>query len=138
MPTLTTSQWLCAVLAALMVGISKTGVSGLSILSVALFTEVFPSSKQASGIVLPLLIFADVIAVFSYRMHTQWPTLWKVFPWTAMGVFLGYFALGRISDRSTRWLIGGIIVVLSALSYWRRSRAKPDSPVSVSWRVSSP
>jgi hypothetical protein len=41
-------QWICAVLGALMVGISKAGITGLSILSVALFTHVFPSSKQAS------------------------------------------------------------------------------------------
>src|SRR5216684_2380705 len=56
-------QWICAVLGALMVGISKAGITGLSILSVALFTHVFPSSKQASGLVLPLLIFGDIGAV---------------------------------------------------------------------------
>ena len=60
-------QWICAVLGALMVGISKSGITGLSILSVALFTHVFPSSKQASGLVLPLLIFGDFVAVLSYR-----------------------------------------------------------------------
>ena len=58
-------QWICAVLGALMVGISKAGITGLSILSVALFTHVFPSSKQASGLVLPLLIFGDFVAVLS-------------------------------------------------------------------------
>ncbi len=91
-----TAQWICAVAGALMVGISKTGISGLSVLAVALFAYVFPSSKQASGLVLPLLIFADVV--------------------------IGYLALGRISDRATRWLIGGIILALSALSFWRRRR----------------
>ena len=64
--------WICAVLGALMVGISKAGITGLSILSVALFTHVFPSSKQASGLVLPLLIFGDIVAVLSYRAHAQW------------------------------------------------------------------
>ncbi len=117
-----TAQWICAVAGALMVGISKTGISGLSVLAVALFAYVFPSSKQASGLVLPLLIFADVVAVLSYRAHAQWRHLWRVFPWTALGVVIGYLALGRISDRATRWLIGGIILALSALSFWRRRR----------------
>jgi uncharacterized membrane protein YfcA len=112
-------QWICAVLGALMVGISKAGITGLSILSVALFTHVFPSSKQASGLVLPLLIFGDIIAVLSYRTHTQWRYLWKLMPWTAAGVVLGYFALGRISDETARIMIGVIIVALCALGYWR-------------------
>lgn len=103
-----------------MVGISKAGITGLSILSVALFTHVFPSSKQASGLVLPLLIFGDCVAVLAYRTHTQWRYLWKLMPWTAAGVVLGYFALGHISDRTTRTMIGVIIVCLCALSYWRR------------------
>ncbi len=124
-----TLQWVCAVLGAFMVGISKTGIAGLSILFVALFAHVFPSSKQASGLVLPLLIFGDFVAVFSYRRHTQWRYLWKLFPWTAIGVVLGYVALGRISDHQARVTIGVIIVSLTALSYWRRyqSRRSGDS-----------
>jgi uncharacterized protein len=113
-------QWVCAVFGALMVGIAKAGITGLSILSVALFTHVFPSSKQASGLVLPLLIFGDFVAVLSYRTHTQWRYLWKLMPWTAAGVVLGYFALGHISDKTTRTVIGVIIVSLCVLGYLRR------------------
>jgi uncharacterized membrane protein YfcA len=116
-------QWIFAALGAFMVGVSKSGITGLSILSVALFTHVFPSSKQASGIVLPLLIFGDFVAVFSYRRHTQWRYLWKLFPFTAAGVVLGYFTLGAVSDRHARLMIGAIIVSLAALSFWRRYRS---------------
>jgi len=123
-------QWIFALLGAFMVGVSKSGVTGLSILSVALFTHVFPSSKQASGIVLPLLIFGDVIAVLSYRRHTQWRYLWKLFPFTAAGVVLGYFTLGWVSDRHARLMIGVIIVALAALSYWRRYRSRESDAES--------
>ncbi len=118
--------WFCAALGAFMVGVSKAGITGLSILSIALFNHVFPSSKQASGLVLPLLIFGDFVAVFSYRKHTQWHYLWRLFPWTAAGVVLGYFTLGRISDHTARILIGWIIVSLAALSFWRRYVAAPN------------
>jgi uncharacterized membrane protein YfcA len=126
-------QWICAVLGAFMVGISKAGITGLSILSVALFTHVFPSSKQASGLVLPLLIFGDCVAVLSYRTHTQWRFLWKLMPWTAAGVVLGYFALGHISDRSARSIIGLIIVCLCALSYWRRYLRTQTQETTGTW-----
>ena len=118
-------QWIFAALAAFLVGVSKSGIAGLSIFSVALFAHIFPSSKQATGIVLPLLIIGDIVAVLAYRRHTQWGYLWKLFPFTAAGVVLGYFALGAISDRHARSMIGAIIVSLAVLSYWRRFRTLP-------------
>jgi uncharacterized membrane protein YfcA len=124
-------QWLFAFLAALMVGVSKSGITGLSLLSIALFNHILPSSKQASGIVLPLLIFGDFVAVFTYRRHTQWRYLWRLFPFTAVGVVLGYFTLGAVSDRHARLMIGVIIVALSVLSFWRRYRSNAsDEAVS--------
>jgi uncharacterized protein len=128
--------WVFAALGAFMVGVSKAGITGLSILSIALFNHVFPSSKQASGLVLPLLIFGDFVAVFSYRKHTQWHYLWRLFPWTAAGVVLGYFTLGRISDHSARIMIGWIIVALAALSFWRRQVSAPNDEAPVfHWSV---
>jgi len=123
-------QWILAVLGAVMVGMSKTGVAGLGALAVALFVHVFPSSKQASGLVLPLFVLGDFVAVMFYRAHAQWRFLWRLMPWTAAGVVLGYFALGRISDGTARTLIGAIIVSLSVLGLWRRyARAVPrDAP----------
>jgi uncharacterized protein len=130
-------QWICAVLGAFMVGVSKAGLTGISILSVALFTHVFPSSKQASGLVLPLLIFGDCVAVIAYRAHAQWRYVAKLMPWTAVGVVLGYLALGRISDGLTRIMIGIIIVGLCALSYWRRYRRAPapDAGIPSHWAI---
>jgi uncharacterized protein len=127
-------QWALALLAAAIVGISKTGIGGLGMLAVAVFALVIPSTRQSTGIVLPLLIVGDVIAVLSYRRHTQWSHLWRLFPWTGLGLLLGYFALGRIDDRQARLLIGSIVCLMVALHVWRRSRIKraPDgSPESV-------
>ena len=129
--------WLFAALGAFMVGVSKAGITGLSILSIALFNHVFASSKQASGLVLPLLIFGDFVAVFAYRKHTQWHFLWRLFPWTAAGVVIGYFTLGRISDHTARILIGWIIVSLALLSFWRKFAAAPaeEKAASFHWSV---
>ena len=131
--------WFCAALGAFMVGVSKAGITGLSILSIALFNHVFPSSKQASGLVLPLLIFGDFVAVFAYRKHTQWHYVWRLFPWTALGVVLGYVTLGRISDHATKSMIGGIIVSLAALSFWRRYISVPNDQrtAALHWSVAA-
>ena len=47
-------QWACAALASSLIGLSKTGIPGLGILGVALFTLVF-DPKESVGIVLPMV-----------------------------------------------------------------------------------
>ena len=112
-------QWALAVLGAFIAGVAKTGIAGLGILCVAIFANILPA-KQATGLVLPLLIFGDIFAVASYRQHTVWRHLWRLFPWTILGAILGTLALGRLDDAAVRCLIGGIIVLMFVLHVWRK------------------
>jgi uncharacterized membrane protein YfcA len=121
-------QWVAAVVAAVLVGVAKAGVAGIGILPVAIYAQLVPA-KQASGLLLPLLIVGDVLAVLAYRHHAQWRHLLRVFPWAAAGVLGGYFAMGRIDDRQAKVAIGAIILVLSVMQLWRRRQAAaPGSP----------
>lgn len=108
-----------AVFAALIVGISKAGIGGLGMLAVAVFAQIMPA-KQATGVVLPLLCFGDIVATLIYRQHAKWHHVWRLFPWTAAGVLVGYFALDRINEPQARWLIGGIVLGLAAMHMIRR------------------
>ncbi|HZL47222.1 MAG TPA: sulfite exporter TauE/SafE family protein [Opitutaceae bacterium] len=115
-------QWALAALGAFVAGMSKTGIAGLGILCVAIFANILPA-KQATGLVLPLLVFGDVLAVATYRRHTVWRHLWRLFPWTALGVGLGTLALGRLNDQEVRRLVGGIIVAMFVLHLWWKRQA---------------
>lgn len=136
--TLDTWQWIAVFFAALLVGVSKTGIAGIGILFVAIFAGVLPSAKQASGIVLPLLIVGDAVAVIVYRRHMQWRYFWKLFPWAALGVLGGWFAMGRIDDAQARTLTGAIIVALTAMHLWRRWRAARRAAAGITREPSIP
>ncbi len=125
-------QWVLAVVAAVVIGLAKTGISGMGLLAVVIFANLMPA-RQASGFVLPMLVFADVVAVISYRRHAQWSYLWKLFPWTALGVVAGYFALGRIDDRQAKVLIGIIVLALLAVHLVRRSRPAAEERAEYGW-----
>lgn len=114
-------QWLLAIVGAMLVGVAKTGIVGLSLLFVSVFASIMPT-RQSTGVVLPLLIVGDVVAVLSYRRHAQWRYLWKLFPWAGTGIVIGYLALGRMDDRQARIAIGAIITGLAALHIYRRFR----------------
>lgn len=120
-------QWALAILGALLVGVSKPGIAGLGMLFVVIFTQILPA-RQATGLVLPLLCFGDVMAVASYRQHTQWRFVWRLLPWTVTGVVVGYFALSRIDDRQARLLIGMIVLTMVTLHVARRRRAAQRVP----------
>ena len=112
-------QWGLAFLAALMVGISKTGVAGLSVLSVAIYTSVLPP-RDSVGSVLISLLGGDLVAVPSYFRDIQWRYLGKLMIWAALGIMLGAFALGRINDVNIRRTIGAILVLLVIFNYARQ------------------
>src|ERR1043165_8140219 len=93
-----TWQWALLMFAAALSGFSKTGIPGIGILSVAIFANLMPA-RQATGAVLPLLIFADVFAYFLYRRNLEWRRVGQLLPWALGGILLGWFVLGRVDDR---------------------------------------
>jgi uncharacterized protein len=119
-------QWALGAFGAFLVGLSKTGIPGLGILNVAIFALVFPA-RDSVGLVLIILICGDIVAVSAYRRDASWPHLWRLFPWAAVGVVAGYFALGRVDDSQMRHLIGAILIGLVLFQYIRSRRpANPD------------
>jgi uncharacterized membrane protein YfcA len=122
-------SWILLGLGALLIGLSKTGVPGVGILAVALFSAAVPA-KASVGLVLVLLICADFVAVAAYARHAVWSHLWKLFPWTITGVVQGWMAMGRLDELQMRRLIGGIVFGLVLYRLWERRRpaAAPSGP----------
>ncbi|MFE2043803.1 sulfite exporter TauE/SafE family protein [Streptomyces sp. NPDC059477] len=125
--------------AALLVGFSKTAVSGANTVSLAVFAAVLPA-RESTGILLPVLIAGDVLAVLVYRRHAHWPTLWRLFPAVGAGVVLGTVFLLWADDAQVRTSIGAILLLMAAVTVWRRRQesareADPDEIVTRSGRV---
>jgi uncharacterized membrane protein YfcA len=109
-------QWALLCLGAFCIGLAKTGFGGLGLLAIIIFSNVI-APRESVGLVLVLLICADVVAVSAFRRHAVWSHLWPLFPWTIAGVVLGYLAMGRVDDQQVRKLIGGILVALVLLQF---------------------
>ena len=124
---LTGAQWLLAAAAAYLVGLSKTGIAGLGVLAVALFASALPP-RESTGIVLIVLISADIVAVAAYRRDVSWPHLLRLFPWAALGIVVGFLVMGRMDALMTQRLIGAILVVLMGVQLYRRQQARRRQP----------
>ncbi|MET8944991.1 sulfite exporter TauE/SafE family protein [Streptomyces sp. NPDC004542] len=113
-------------LAALLVGFSKTAVSGANAVSLAVFAAVLPA-RASTGVLLPVLIAGDVLAVATYRRHAHWPTLWRLFPAVAAGVVVGTLFLMWADDGVVRTSIGAILLLMAAVTVWRRRRSDAEA-----------
>ncbi|MFE3143053.1 sulfite exporter TauE/SafE family protein [Streptomyces scopuliridis] len=111
--------------AAALVGFSKTAVSGANTVSLAVFAAVLPA-RESTGVLLPILIVGDVVAVLTYRRHAHWPTLWRLFPAVAAGVVAGTVFLLWADDAAVRTSIGAILLLMAGVTIWRR-RGGADS-----------
>jgi uncharacterized protein len=60
-------QWAIAIFAAFGLGMSKTGFLGIALLDVALMAEIWPP-RESTGVILPMLVFADFFAIFFFRV----------------------------------------------------------------------
>ncbi|MER6674010.1 sulfite exporter TauE/SafE family protein [Streptomyces sp. NPDC000983] len=125
-------------LAALLVGFSKTAVSGANTVSLAVFAAVLPA-RASTGVLLPVLIAGDVLAVLTYRRHAHWPTLWRLFPAVAAGVVAGTVFLMWADDAVVRTSIGAILLLMAGVTVWRRRAAEaeraPDEVVTRAGRI---
>jgi uncharacterized membrane protein YfcA len=119
-----TSIWGLAALAAAaaLVGFSKTAVSGANTVSLAVFAAVLPA-RASTGVLLPILIAGDLLAVRTYRGHAHWPTLWRLFPAVAVGVVTGTGFLFWAGDGAVRTSIGAILLLMAGVTLWRRRGA---------------
>ncbi len=118
-------------LVALFVGMAKTGVHGAGMMAVPLLASVF-GGRNSSGVMLPMLVFADVMGVRYYHQHSDWKHLKGLFPWAAAGVIAGAIVGSYIDDRVFRTAMAVIILMSVFIMIWlqRGNRDRvPHSPV---------
>lgn len=118
---LSSSQWIVFFLCAVLIGMAKNGLSGLGLMVVPLLANIF-GGKESVGILLPILIVADIFAVIYFSRHANWKHLLRLMPWAIGGIFLGAFLGNQIPDDQFKIVLSIIIVVGIGLMVWQDFR----------------
>ena len=111
---LTTAQWIWVIVAAFIVGFSKTGIGGASMLVIPILAEVF-GGKGSTGILLPMLLVGDVFAVKYYNRHANWRHIRKLMPWVLVGLGAGVIVGSYINDQQFKLLIAASVIICLAI-----------------------
>ena len=116
-------------LSAVLVGVAKAGVAGTGMVAVPLLAIAF-GGKESSGLLLPILIFADIFAVCYYHKHANWYHLKRLLPFAFVGVVIGTYIGGGLNDAYFKLFMAGIIFVSLAIMIWREKNKSPQLPDS--------
>ncbi len=121
MPPLTLIHWLLAIVAAIGIGIGKSGLAGMSLLHVLIFAFLF-GARDSTGVVLPMLLVGDVAAVTAFHQHARWDYIRRMLPPACLGVVISAILMRSLSDAAFKPLIGIIILTLTTLQVARMYR----------------
>jgi uncharacterized membrane protein YfcA len=88
-------------------------------LTVVLLALVLPA-KMSVGVLLPILISADIMAVAIYRRHAEWRYIFRLLPWMLVGIVIGYFVFSHVNDAHVRLMIGVILLSMTGVHFFRK------------------
>jgi len=111
------TSWILATAAAFVIGLSKAGIKGIAVINVTFMALAF-GAKESTGLVVPLLVLADIFAVIYYNRHTQWNYVFKVLPWMILGVLIGVYVGKDLPEGLFKIGMAIIIIITVFMMYW--------------------
>lgn len=119
LPNFSNASWVVAIIAALCIGFTKAGFGGFGVVAGLLMAQILPP-KESTGAVLPMLLAADLMAIWSYHKHVAWADFWKLLPTTFVGLISGWALMSRIPGAAFGHVLGWMILGMMALVIWQR------------------
>ncbi len=124
---LSVQQWMIVLLSAMLVGMAKTGLTGVGLMVVPLLASVF-GGRSSVGLLLPILIVADVFAVGYYNRHAEWKYILRLLPWALIGITVGVLIGQIISDVVFVRLLAAVVIIGIILMIWQDLQKKVNVP----------
>ncbi|MDR0668786.1 MAG: sulfite exporter TauE/SafE family protein [Treponema sp.] len=125
-------QTAAVIVSGLCIGLSKTGINGASAVMIPLLALIF-GAKESTGVVLPMLCFADLVAVIYYRRAAEWKYIIRLLPWALAGFGLALLVDRVVPARGFKALIGVCILTGLVVMFWNDRRGKDAAMPSAWW-----
>ena len=122
--------WGLAVVAAVLVGLSKGGLPVVGMLGVPIMALVM-SPVMAAGLLLPIYVISDMFGLWAYRHAYNKRVLAIMVPAMAVGVGIGWATASRVSEGWVTLLVGVIGAAFAANLLIRAGRAVAAKPADV-------
>lgn len=122
--------WVLAVLASMLVGMSKGGLPVVGMLGVPILALVLPP-VMAAGVLLPVFVVSDMFGLWAYRQAFDRRVVGILAAGATVGVALGGATASSVPEWLVTLIIGLIGAVFAATMLLRRSAAPMPRPAKV-------
>ena len=110
--------YLAAIPAIIILGLSKGGFAGVGMVSTPLIALV-TGPVEAAGILLPILVAQDCVALWMYRGSWSRQIIRIMIPGAAIGIVLAYLLAASVREQFVELALGAISVIFSLYQIWR-------------------
>ena len=129
--------YLTASIGVILFGISKGGFAGpIAILAIPIMA-LNMSPISAAAILLPVLLFMDVVAMYIYWKKWDLKNIKIIIPISIIGIIIGTFTFSFVSDDGIRIIIGVIAILFIFLSFIQKNNflIKPTKNKGFFWSL---
>ncbi len=117
--------WSLAVLAAVLVGMSKGGLPVVGMLGVPVLSLAI-SPVVAAGLLLPVFVLSDMFGLYAYRHAFDRRVLAIMLPAATLGVGIGWATASVVSEAAVTLLVGVVGLGFAANFLFSRRPAQPQ------------
>ena len=121
--------YVVAMMAAVLVGVSKGGLPMVGLLSVPVLSLSI-SPVTAAGLLLPVYVGSDIFGVIAYRRHFDWRNLMILAPACTLGIALGWATATAVPERAVTGLVGAIGLIFALNLILRREKGGEPRPAA--------
>lgn len=125
-------EWIIIFFSALLIGISKTGIQGIGTLAVPILA-LTAGAKPSTGLILPMLCIADLIAVLYYRRTAKWKYIIKLLPFTLLGFIIALLVDSMIPAQKFRQLLAFVILIGLIVLLYSEKQKETSKHLSTWW-----
>ncbi|TVR89965.1 MAG: sulfite exporter TauE/SafE family protein [Spirochaetaceae bacterium] len=117
-----------------LIGMNKTGLQGGGMIAVALAAAFF-GARPSTGIMLPILMFADLFGLAYYHKHVRWMQVLLLLPGTLVGILIATYVGDVVGPETYAPILAGVLgfglLVLVASPLLQRRRPAPAGPAGL-------
>jgi len=121
---LTPGYLLLFFLATMVLGMAKAGLGGVGLAIVPVMALIF-GAKESTGVLIPMMVTADIMAVIYYRRHAVWKHIFRILPWGVVGIFIAVIIGNLINDTQFKFIMITVVwsmLILTILNDIRKDR----------------
>lgn len=113
---------------ALVLGMAKAGLSGFGLIVIPSMALIF-GARSSTGILLPLLLTGDIMAVIYYHRNAVWKYILMALPWIVIGITTALITGTRINEHQFKIILSSVVGAMIFLTLVNDLRKKKNDRI---------